>query len=206
MSVETLIARCQEKGINCIAVTDHNTIAGALEAKGLAPFKIIVGEEILTTAGEIIGYFLTEEIPKGLSPSETVARIKEQGGLVCIPHPFDPLRHTHLRREALEAILPSIDIMEVYNSYTLLPYFNTKARRFAQKHGLLYSAGSDAHTSNPLGKTYVEMPEFNDAEQFRLSLQQGRIVQQKAYPWDYFLLRAIKLAKLSLKLTGKLGR
>ncbi|HUV53340.1 MAG TPA: PHP domain-containing protein, partial [Dehalococcoidia bacterium] len=119
-SPEKIVQRCIDSGINCLAITDHNSIAGALETKRIAPFKVIVGEEILTNSGEIIGYFLTEEIPPHLSPEDTVKRIKDQGGLVCIPHPCDSLRpQSKLQRRALERIMPQVDLIEVYNSRTM---------------------------------------------------------------------------------------
>lgn len=182
-SLERLIARCHKVGINCVAITDHNTIAGALEMKRLAPFKVIVGEEIQTLSGEVIGYFLSEEISKGLPAEETIRRIKEQGGVVCIPHPFDSLRLSTLNRNSLEALVPYIDVVEVLNSRLLLRRQYTMAQRFAQAHGFLVSAGSDAHTAFEVGNAYVEMPEFNDKAQFLLALAQGRVGGRRSAPW-----------------------
>ena len=178
--LERIIDRCLEAGINCIAITDHNTIAGALEMKRIAPFTVIVGDEIQTSTGEVIGYFLQEEIPKGLPAEQTARMIKEQGGLVCIPHPFDRLRMSTLHRQTLETLLPYIDIIEVFNSRVLLLRHNIMAERFTNAHGLLASAGSDAHTLGEIGNAYVEMPEFNDKEHFLTALAQGRIRGRKA--------------------------
>ena len=175
-SPKKIVQRCLDIGSNLRAITDHNSIAGALETKRIAPFKVIVGEEILTNSGEIIGYFLTEEIPPHLSPEETVKRIKAQGGLVCIPHPCDSLRpQSKLQRRALERIMPQVDLIEVYNSRTLLLRDAARARQLAQKHGLPGTAGSDAHVVQEVGRSYIKLPEFNDAEQFRKALAQGRI-------------------------------
>lgn len=175
-SPEKIVQRCIDSGINCLAITDHNSIAGALEIKRIAPFKVIVGEEILTSQGEIIGYFLSEEIPAHLSPEETVKRIKAQGGLVCIPHPCDSLRpQSRLQRRALERIMSQIDLIEVYNSRTLLLRDATRARQLAQKHGFPGTVGSDAHVVQEVGRSFIEIPEFNDAEQFRKALALGRI-------------------------------
>ncbi|MBE0415303.1 MAG: PHP domain-containing protein [Dehalococcoidia bacterium] len=203
--LERIITRCLEIGINCIAITDHNTIAGALEMKRLAPFgrqvepslrlKVIVGEEIQTLTGEIIGYFLSEEVPRGLPAEEAAYRIKEQGGAVCIPHPFDSFRSSALRRQSLEALVPYIDIIEVFNSRLLLPRQNAMAHRFAQAHGLLSSAGSDAHTSFEIGNTYVEMPEFNDKGQFLLALAKGDVVGRRANPWVHLWSNWARLEK-----------
>lgn len=195
-SLERLIARCHEVGINCVAITDHNTIAGALEMKRLAPFKVIVGEEIQTLTGEIIGYFLSEEIPKGLTAEETAHRIKEQGGVVCIPHPFDNLRLSTLRRQNLEMLLPYIDMVEVFNSRILLRRQSAMAQRFAQAHGFLASAGSDAHTVFEVGNAYIEMLEFNDKGQFLLALAQGRVGGRRSAPWFRLWSDWARLAKL----------
>ncbi|TET40780.1 MAG: PHP domain-containing protein [Dehalococcoidia bacterium] len=194
-SLENVIARCLEIGINCVAVTDHNTIAGALEVKRMAPFTVIVGEEIQTLSGEVIGYFLSEEIPSCLPAEETARRIKEQGGLVCIPHPFDRLRLSTLRRQHLETLIPYIDIVEVFNSRVPLSRHSAKALLFAQNHGLLASAGSDAHTIAEIGNAYVEMPEFNDREEFCLALAEGRIVGRRASPWVHAWSSWVRLSK-----------
>jgi predicted metal-dependent phosphoesterase TrpH len=176
--LEQVIARCSDVGINCIAVTDHNTIAGAVEIRKIAPFKVIVGEEIHTSNGEVIGYFLTQEIPGRLSVAETVRRIREQGGLVAVPHPFDRLRGSAIQRPALEAILPDIDIIEVLNARSILKRYNAMAERFARKHGLVASAGSDAHTLGEIGRAYVEMPDFDGRDSFLKALAQGKIMGQ----------------------------
>jgi hypothetical protein len=195
MSLERVIERCVEVGIDCLAITDHNTIAGALKMREIAPFTVIVGEEILTAEGEIIGLFLTEEIPSGLPPQEVVTRIKAQGGLVCIPHPFDPLRPSAMRDHAVEALLTQIDIIEVFNSRTALSASSKKAHRFAQTHGLPASAGSDAHTLGEIGDAYVEMPPFNGREEFLSALAHGKITGHRAYPWVHIFSAWARLKK-----------
>ena len=200
-SPEKIVQHCLDIGINCLAVTDHDTISGALELKRIAPFTIIIGEEVLTSCGEIIGLFLTEEIPPHLSPEETVARIKAQGGLVCIPHPFDRFRpHSRLRRDSLEKIIADVDLIEVFNSRTLLRQDATRALQFAQSRGLPGTVGSDAHVVREIGRSFMELPEFNDAEQFRLALGQGKIFTQRTSPFVHFyniMNRLIKLLKRS---------
>jgi predicted metal-dependent phosphoesterase TrpH len=177
---DQIVQHCLAVGVTCIAVTDHNTIAGALEVERIAPFKVIVGEEMLTTRGEIIGLFLSEEIPPHLPPVETMSRIKAQGGLACVPHPFDRFRpHSRLRRDILESLVPDIDLIEVFNSRTYLRRDSEYALQFARSHGLPGVAGSDAHVVGEIGRSYVEMPEFSDAEQFRLALSQATIVARK---------------------------
>ena len=180
---EDIIQRCLEIQINCLAVADHNTISGALELQRSAPFTIIVGEEIRTTYGEIIGFFLHEEIQRHLSPEETVARIKGQGGLVCIPHPFDRFRiRSRLQYSSLKKIMPFVDLIEVFNSRTLMLRDSVRAGLLAQRHGLPGTAGSDAHTVSEIGNSFTELSEFTDAEQFRLALRRGRIQGRRTNP------------------------
>ena len=184
---EKIVQHCLEVGINCLAITDHNEISGAFEVKRIAPFKVIVSEEILTSRGEIIGYFLSEKIPPRLSPEETVARIKAQGGLACIPHPFDRFRSgAKLRYNALEKIIADIDLIEVFNSRTILLRDSTRALELARRHDLPATAGSDAHIVQEVGSTYMEIPEFNDAEQFRQALRQGKVCGHRTNFWVHF--------------------
>lgn len=177
-SPEAIVERCRRAGIGCVAITDHGTIEGALRVKEIAPFPVIVGEEVLSTAGEIIGYFLTENIPSGLTPSQVMARIREQGGLVCLPHPFDGLGRNPLAGDERQKLLNSIDIIEVFNARSIRNN-SDRAAAFAAEQGLLQSAGSDAHSAGEVGNAYVEMPEFNGPEEFREALRQGRIYGQK---------------------------
>ena len=104
-----IVSRCLEKGINCIAIADHGTAEGALEMQAIAPFTVIVAEEILTPIGEIMGMFLKESIPSRLTVAETISRIREQGALVCIPHPFDIFRRISLDGKAMEELIEHID-------------------------------------------------------------------------------------------------
>ncbi len=200
-SPKSIVARALKVGINCLAITDHNRIAGAFKVREIAPFPVIIGEEIMTTHGEIIGYFLTEEIPKWLSPEEVVSRIKGQGGIVCIPHPFDRfVRTSPLRGPIAEKLLPSIDVIEVFNSRSLFSSDTERARIFAEKNGFLASAGSDAHTAGEVGNAYVEMPEFEDVAGFLESLRQGEVFGHKTPPFVHILSTVVKLpAKLKIR-------
>jgi len=180
---QRLVARCLEVGLNCIAVTDHNTIRGALETRRIAPFRVIVGQEVKTSQGEIIGLFLQEEIPPGLDPLETVERIKAQGGLVVLPHPCDPFRASVIQQGALEEVLPLADIIEVFNARNTLEAADRRARQLAEEYGLVMSAVSDAHTLQEVGHTYVEMPPFDGTPQaFKEALAQGRLVTRRTTP------------------------
>ena len=199
---ERLVARCLQVGLNCIAVTDHNTADGALAVREIAPFTVIIAEEVASSEGEITGLFIQETIPRGLSPQETVRRIKEQGGLVSIPHPFDRFRGHVISQAALDEILPHIDIVEAFNSRNSLPGDNRKAERFARENGLIVSAVSDAHTTYELGRTYMEMREFDGSPQdFKLALADARIVGRPVTPLVHV---ATSLTKMRRRLRRRL--
>lgn len=181
-SPEKYVQTCRNRRINCVAVTDHNAIGGALAVQKLASFRVIIGEEVESSEGEIIGLFLQEEVPGGLSAEKTVERIREQGGLVCIPHPFDRLRGTRLAEAALMRILPQVDIIEALNARTTMRADNEHAARFANEHGLAMSAGSDAHLARELGRACVEMPDFEGPREFVQALREGNIVGRLSSP------------------------
>jgi len=193
--LEKIVSRCLEIGINCIAICDHGTAEGALKMRNIAPFPVIVAEEILTSHGEIIGMFLEQTIPSGLSVKEVTSQIRAQGGLVCIPHPFDMLRQSALRSNMLEEIAEEIDIIEVFNSRTLFPQNSAKALAFALKYGIAKSAGSDAHTPYEIGSTYVEMPEFNGKDDFLQALERGNISGRRTNPLAHFASAWVRLKK-----------
>lgn len=172
-SYDDIIGAVQRAGLDGIAVTDHNELQGALDLQARAPFLVIPGEEIKTSRGEIIGLFLSERIPPGLAPLETIRRIREQGGIVYVPHPFDEIRGSRIERDALDEIAPEIDILEVFNARNALPRFNSRALEHAQRHGMLAGAGSDAHTLGEYGHAHVEIPPFSNPQQFLESMRQG---------------------------------
>ncbi len=199
MPLEKIIERCQEVGVNCIALCDHGTAEGALKLREIAPFPVIVAEEVLTPYGEIMGLFLEETIPSGLSVQETISRIRAQGGLVCIPHPFDTFRHSALRSKVIEEIADQIDIFEVLNARGVLGRDSAKAEAFAAKHGIIPSAGSDAHTPREIGNAYVEMPEFKGRDDFLQALKKGKILGHRTNPLIHF---ASLWARVKSKLSG----
>src|SRR5690606_38384238 len=151
-----------DSGIDVLCVTDHNATAGAHELAERLPCRVVVGEELRTQLGEIIGLFLTERIPFGVAPREAARRIRDQGGVVYIPHPFDPMR-ANLRAEVIDELVAEglVDVMEVRNGKTSLEHLNREAAEYAAAHGLLAGAGSDAHVPAALGAVYVEMPDFD---------------------------------------------
>jgi predicted metal-dependent phosphoesterase TrpH len=198
---ESMVKRCHKLGINCIAVADHGTVEGALRVKEIAPFRVIVAEEVLTPLGEIMGMFLTEQIPSNISVDEAVRRIKDQNGLVCLPHPFDSMRGINNRGFGeIMKLLPQIDVIEVFNARAMhLGNSNGKALAFAMEHKLLKSAGSDAHTPGEIGHAYVEMPEFEDIAGFRQSLAHGHIYGHHTCPMIHVVSTLKTLKKRILR-------
>ncbi len=170
---DRIIEAVKRSGLDGIAVTDHDEFHGAVELQSRAPFLVIPGEEIKTSAGEIIGLFLSERIPPGLEPLETVTRIHSQGGLAYVPHPFDEIRGSRLQRWALDLVAPHIDILEVFNARNALPRYNARAREYAQAHNILAGAGSDTHTYHEYGRAFVDVPPFDGAQEFLASMRQG---------------------------------
>jgi predicted metal-dependent phosphoesterase TrpH len=163
--------------IDVLCVTDHGTCNGALALDGALPCRVVVGEEVRTTAGEVIGLFLRERLPWGLSPREAAGRVRDQGGLVYVPHPFDPTRHCLREAELRDLVTEGlVDAVEVFNAKTSLGSLNARAAAFAREHGLPGGAGSDAHVPEAVGAAYVEMPDFDGPASFAAALGEGRIV------------------------------
>ncbi|HMJ36184.1 MAG TPA: PHP domain-containing protein [Baekduia sp.] len=176
--VEHLLATAREQGLGAIAVTDHNEVSGAFEAAQKAAefgVKIIIGEEVKSaTQGEVIGLFLQEKIPRGLTLEETVAEIKRQGGLVYVPHPFDRM-HAVPDYEHLLKILDDVDAIEVYNPRVAIGSFNEEAERFAAKYQIVRGAGSDSHVAAGLGSVRIRMHDFDGPQEFLESLRHAEI-------------------------------
>jgi len=191
--LEKIINRCLELEINCIAISDHGTAEGALKMQDLAPFTVIVAEEILTPYGEIMGMFLKETIPSGLSVEQTISRIRAQDALVNIPHPFDTFRGFGVDGRELEALVGQIDAVEVFNARGPFRKPLTKARAFAQKYDIPGTAGSDAHTIGEIGNAYIEMPEFNGKDDFLQALRTGKVVGHRTNPLIHFVTAWEKL-------------
>src|SRR6202171_3337796 len=190
--VEVLLATARAQGLGAIAVTDHNEISGALEARAQAEeagVKVIVGEEIKTDGqGEVIGLFIEEKIPRGLSLEETVAEIKRQGGLVYVPHPFDRM-HSVPDYEHLLRILDDVDAIEVFNPRVAIGAFNEEAARYAAKYRIVAGAGSDSHVAQGLGSVRVRMRDFDGPAEFLQSLADAEIVTR---PSSLLYVQALK--------------
>jgi hypothetical protein len=181
--VEVLLAAARAQGLGAIAVTDHNEISGALEARAQAEqagVKVIVGEEVKTAGqGEVIGLFIEEKIPRGLSLQETVAEIKRQGGLVYVPHPFDRM-HSVPDYEHLLTIIDDVDAIEVFNPRVAIGAFNEEAERFAAKYRIVAGAGSDSHVAQGLGSARIRMRDFDGPREFMQSLREAEIVSGRS--------------------------
>lgn len=168
--------RIKEAGLDVVCATDHNTIVGGLRMREAADgFRVIVGSEILSREGEIIGLFLEKDVPRGLSPEETIARIRDQGGVVSVPHPFSRNRLNRIRRAALERVWRDIDAMEIFNAREAFMGDNLRAAEFAREHGIAGAVGSDAHRRRELGNAWLEMDDFADRDGFVAALRTGTV-------------------------------
>ncbi|MHB8531306.1 MAG: PHP domain-containing protein [Solirubrobacteraceae bacterium] len=194
--VEVLLATARERGLGAIAVTDHNEISGALEARAEAAEagphpapKIIVGEEVKTAGqGEVIGLFIKEKIPRGMTLEETIGEIHRQGGLVYVPHPFDRM-HSVPDYEHLLANLDRIDALEVFNPRVAISAFNDEAARFAAKYRIVAGAGSDSHVAQGLGSVRIRMRDFDGPAEFLQSLRDADILTR---PSSLLYVQALK--------------
>jgi predicted metal-dependent phosphoesterase TrpH len=180
--VEVLLSEARSRGLGAIAITDHNEVSGAHEArdKAGAGLQVIVAEEVKTAdQGEVIGLFIEQKIARGMTLQETIAEIKRQGGLVYVPHPFDRL-HSVPDYEHLLGVLDQIDAIEVFNPRVAISEFNEEAVRFAAKYRIPAGAGSDAHVPQGLGSVRIRMRDFDGPEEFLESLRDADIVRNPA--------------------------
>jgi predicted metal-dependent phosphoesterase TrpH len=199
--VRVLLETARDRGLGAIAITDHNEVSGALEARAIAAeemgdIKVIVAEEVKTAEqGEVIGLFLEQKIPKGMSMAETIAAIREQGGLVYVPHPFDRL-HSVPDYEHLLDIVEQIDILEVFNPRVALTSFNEEAERFAGKYRIVPGAGSDSHVAQGLGSVRVRIHDFDGPAEFLEAMRDADITRKHK---NLVYVQALKL----LQTTGR---
>jgi predicted metal-dependent phosphoesterase TrpH/glycosyltransferase involved in cell wall biosynthesis len=180
--VDVLLETARDRGLEAIAITDHNEISGALEARDVAKamdgIEVIVAEEVKTAnEGEVIGLFLEEKIPRGMSMAETIAEIRKQEGLVYVPHPFDRL-HSVPDYEHLLEIVEEIDILEVFNPRVAFSGFNEEAERFAAKYRIVPGAGSDSHVAQGLGSVRIRLRAFEGAVEFLEAMRDADIVHK----------------------------
>ena len=174
---QRVAARCHLLGLTPVFLTDHDTISGALQLRADGRWRAVVGEEIMTTEGELIGLFLERAVPSGLTPRNTVLEIKAQGGLVYLEHPYDPFRR-HLSEAAIETLADMIDIVEVFNGRSE-EEANRRAEDLCAILGAAAGAGSDAHSIREIGSVYVEMEDFEGAQDFLTKLREAKIVKRR---------------------------
>ena len=199
-------AAIKAAGLHVVCSTDHNTIEGALRLRELADgFRVIVGEEVSTRDGEIIGLFLEKAIPRDLSAEETIARIHDQGGLVSVPHPFSRNRLYHLRRSVLERVWKDVDCIEVFNAREAFTQDNLRAAAFAKEKELPGAVGSDAHRASEIGRAFVEVDEFVGREDFIAALREGSVIGKLTGNYIHLMTRLDVMRKWWTRRRTKTG-
>jgi hypothetical protein len=203
---EAFVDGCVRKGVTCIAVTDHNEIEGAFVIEKLAAeratgrLKVIVGEEVKTAEGEIIGLFLKDLVARGMSPEDTIDAIHEQGGLAVIPHPYDIFRRSVLTDEAIERVKTKVDAIEGFNCRNILARHDRKARDTAAGVDKPTTLGTDSHCPWELGGALLELDDFETPYELVQSLRSGRIVGHRSKPWVHWVSTYAKIRwRLGLK-------
>jgi predicted metal-dependent phosphoesterase TrpH len=196
MYPEQVLEECILKGIDRVAITDHNAIEGAFEASALDPDRVIIGEEIMTTAGELLGYYMKAFVPPDLTPLETISRLREQGAFISVAHPFDYTRRGAWKRDALFEILRLVDAIEVFNARTWSSAANQFAADVASSEGILGTAGSDAHAACEIGRAVMTTPIFDDPDSMRLALSSAQIQARRSSPLVHLLSRYATFRKI----------
>ncbi len=194
-SPRALVEACRRKGIDRVVVTDHDNIGGGRAAHELDPERVIVGEEIMTTRGEILAAYVKEQIPRGLSPQETIRRLRDQGAFISVAHPFDAWRSGAWDEPDLLEITPLVDAIEVFNSRCVSPAYNAQASAFAKAHDLAGTVGSDAHAAFELGRSVLLLEPFTDADGLRRVIRSSTAETLISPPWFHFVSRYAKLRK-----------
>ena len=196
---QALVDAARRRGIDRLIVTDHNSTGGALEAQRLAPELVIVGEEIMTSRGELLAAFVREELPPWLDPLQAIRLLREQGAFISVSHPFDNFRGGHWKLPDLLEIAPLVDAIEVFNSRCMDMTPNRAAREFAREHGLAGTVGSDAHTAREVGRATLTLAEFSDADGLRAVIRTAEEETRLSSPAIHLASRyASTLKKLGL--------
>lgn len=194
MTPEELLAACRERGIDRVVVTDHWSIDGALAAQRLDPQRVIVGEEVLTDRGELLAAFVSQVVPRRTPYRESIQRLRDQGAFISVSHPFDPKRGIWTKDE-LEELAGLVDAFETFNGRIIFSGFNKTAAKFAKQHGLLGTAGSDAHSAGEVGRATMRLPDFADADELRKVIGQAEFRTQSSGPWVRVASRWAKMVK-----------
>ena len=195
-SLEALLQACERKGIDRLIITDHNNIQGAKQAIKMDPKRVIVGEEIMTQAGELLAFYVEEEIPAGLPPLEAIRRLREQNAFISVSHPYDRLRNGHWEADDLLTIAPLVDAIETFNARCVWwPAFNHQAQAFASQHDLAGTAGSDAHSAYEVGRATLLLPPFSNADDLRRVIRSAQFRVALSPPWVFLASRRAKWLK-----------
>lgn len=199
--LEALLEECRRKGIDRLAITDHNRIAGAQLAHQMDPQRVIVGEEIMTTRGELLAFYVQEEIPEGLEPEEAIHRLRQQGAFISVSHPFDSARHGAWALADLEKITPLVDAIETFNARCLGNGPNHAAQAYAKAHHLPGTSGSDAHILMEVGTARQGLPMFNNASELKQVIGQAQPRLTLSPFWVHFASTYAKYRKKIGKLS-----
>lgn len=189
--------RCRKRNIDCICLTDHNTMQGVWEFSDKVNIRIIAGQEISTGQGDLTGLFLKDEVESGLGLQRTIEAIRTQKGVVYLPHPFDKFRKSSVKSADAERISENIDVIEIFNSRTFDAECNTMALEFARANDIVIAVGSDAHHQFEIGNAYMLMDDFDGPESFLASVKKATYVTRKCSFGLRLYIKALKL------LTGK---
>jgi predicted metal-dependent phosphoesterase TrpH len=192
-----LIEVARRRGLQRLAITDHNVFDGALRAAELDPELIIPGEEIMTTSGELLAYYVREHVPPGLAPHKAIEILRQQGAVISVAHPFDAIRAGHWDEAELREILPLVDAVEVFNSRVATDAQNQRAAALAAAAGKPGTAGSDAHTYLEVARATMCLPAFHDAASLRAALVDGQIRGRRSPYWVHLLSRHAAMRKKS---------
>lgn len=204
--VKRQAAAIKAAGLHVVCATDHNTIEGALRLREIADgFRVVIGEEVSTRDGDMIGLFLEKAVPRGLSAEETIARIHDQGGLASVPHPFSRNRLFHLKRAALDRVWKDIDCIEIFNAREAFTSDNLRAAAFAKEKDIPGAVGSDAHRAAEIGRAWVEVEEFAGRDDFIAALRQGSVVGKLTGNYIHVLTRLDVLRKWWTRRRAKTG-
>ena len=190
-----LIAAARKRGVDRLVITDHNSITGAKEAQVLDPELVIIGEEIMTTRGEILAAFVKEEIPAGLPPVEVINRLRDQDAFISVSHPFDTMRSGGWKERDLLEILPLVDAIEVFNSRCMRKSFNQDARQFAEKYDIPGTVGSDAHAAFEVGRSLLLLEAFEGPDGLRKNLRAGIPIVRSSPSWFHLTSRYATVTK-----------
>jgi predicted metal-dependent phosphoesterase TrpH len=194
-TLDPIVAVARRRGIDRVLITDHNTAEGALEWASRVPDLFIPGEEIMTTQGEILAWYVRETVPRGLTPQETIRRLRDQGAVIGVAHPFDRLRKGAWGEDQLLAIVDLVDSIEIFNARCYYMEDNRRAAAFARQHDKPGTAGSDAHIPWEYGRAMLRVTPFGDAAGLLESIRGGEVVGRMSPWWVHGFSTAAKYAK-----------